>query len=215
MSSPRDGRRTARPDDSTTGSADRASGRPTRAQTTRPAPRILSAERKAEEVLVQLAVRGAPVPVEHLALQLGLSVERAQLGDDVSGILVVRDGRGLIGVNTAQAPTRQRFSIAHEIGHFLLHRNVMSVFIDKQFTRPYLAAFRDATSATGEDKREREANAFAAALLMPERFVRNVVTDLGADADDDGAIALLAKRFEVSQQAMTFRLVNLLATARS
>ena len=176
--------------------------------------RVPSAERRAEALLAQFAVRAAPVPVEHLALRLGLTVERAQLGDDVSGILVIRDGRGLIGVNAAQVPTRQRFSIAHEVGHFLLHPRAMQVFIDKQFTRPYLAAFRDATSATGEDRREREANAFAAALLMPETLVRDAVVRLALDVEDEAAVAQLAKRFEVSQQAMTFRLVNLLAGAR-
>lgn len=118
-------------------------------------------------------------------------------------------------MNAVQAPTRQRFSIAHEVGHFLLHRKAMTVFIDTQFTRPYLAAFRDSTSATGEDKREREANAFAAALLMPESLVREAVAQLAVDVEDDAAVVELAKRFDVSRQAMTFRLVNLLATARS
>lgn len=160
------------------------------------------------------AVHAAPVPVEHIALRLGLTVERAQLGDDVSGILVVRDGRGLIGVNAAQSATRQRFSIAHEVGHFQLHRKAMPVFIDTQFTRPYLAAFRDARSATGEDRREREANAFAAALLMPEALVRDAVAQLAVDVEDDAAVVQLAKRFDVSRQAMTFRLVNLLAAPR-
>jgi Zn-dependent peptidase ImmA (M78 family) len=165
-------------------------------------------------MLAQFAVRGAPVPVEHLALRLGLAVERADLGRDVSGVLVVRNGRGLIGVNADQAPTRQRFSIAHELGHFVLHRIQMPVFIDTQFTRPYLAAFRDATSSTGEDKREREANAFAAALLMPESLVRDAVARLALDVEDDAAIVQLAKRFDVSRQAMTYRLVNLLAGSR-
>ncbi len=174
-----------------------------------------TAERRAEQLLEEFAIRAAPVPVEHVALRLGLQVERAALGHDVSGILVVHDGRGLIGVNAAQSVTRQRFSIAHEVGHYELHRKAMPVFIDKQFTKPYLAAFRDATSATGEDKREREANSFAAALLMPEPLVREAVARLDVDVEDEAAVVQLAKWFDVSRQAMTFRLVNLLATSRS
>lgn len=179
----------------------------------RPSPRagarIHSAEARATEVLQELRIREAPIPVEQVALKLGLQVERATLGDDVSGLLVVQDGHGVIGVSSAQALVRQRFTIAHEIGHFLLHKEKMPVFIDKQFFKPYLAAFRDSTSSTGEDRMEREANSFAAALLMPASMVRHAIAELGVDFADEDAIDELAKRFQVSRQAMTFRVANL------
>lgn len=154
------------------------------------------------------------MPVELVALRLGLHVERTQLGDGVSGVLVVHDGRGVIGVNASDAPVRQRFTIAHECGHYELHRERMPVFIDKQYLGPLFAVFRDGKSVTGEDRREREANAFAAALLMPEAFVLDATAQLRLDIEDDAAIDELARRFEVSRQAMTFRLANLITVGR-
>jgi Zn-dependent peptidase ImmA (M78 family) len=127
----------------------------------------------------------------------------------VSGVLVVQDGRGVIGVNASDAPVRQRFTIAHECGHYELHKERMPVFIDKQFLRPMLAVFRDGKSSSGEDRLEREANAFAASLLMPEHLVLEEVSRLRLDVEDDAAVDELARRFEVSRQAMSFRLANL------
>ncbi|MGH7518855.1 MAG: ImmA/IrrE family metallo-endopeptidase [Gemmatimonadales bacterium] len=167
------------------------------------------AEQQAEQLLHRLGVEKAPVPVEHLALRLGLQVERTELGDDVSGVLVVEDRRGVIGISVTEAPVRQRFSVAHEIGHFILHRAQLSVFIDKQFFKPYYAAFRDARSSAGTEKREREANAFAAALLMPAHLVRDAIADLRMDVADEDALDALASRFEVSRQAMSFRVAKL------
>ena len=172
-----------------------------------------AAEARAAAVLESLHVIEPPVPVERVALQLGLQVERAALGDGISGLLVIQDGRGIIGVNATQPAVRQRFTIAHELAHFVLHRDVMPVFIDKQFLRPYLAAFRDTASSTGEDWLEREANAFAAALLMPAEMVRLAIAELGVDVADDDALENLARRFQVSRQAMTFRVANLSLTS--
>ena len=191
---------------------DKRTERPTRPvvrPARRPTTRIRNAEARAEQTLADFGVDTMPVPVERVAHHLGLQVERAALGDDVSGILVVQDGRGMIGVNASQAPNRQRFSIAHEIGHFVLHKGAMPVFIDKQFFRPYLAVFRDANSSTGEDWREREANAFAAALLMPAGMLGDAIREMHLDVADDDAIEELAKRFKVSRQAMSFRVANL------
>lgn len=155
-------------------------------------------------MLRESGVAAAPVPVESIALRLGLQVERAELGDEVSGILVVQDRRGVIGVNVAHSRVRQRFSIAHELGHYVMHRGDMQVFIDKHYI-----AFRDGRSSTGADPREREANAFAAALLMPAALVREAVEHYCFDLGDDEALDALAALFEVSRQAMTVRVSTL------
>jgi hypothetical protein len=173
------------------------------------------AEARAATVLASIKVGSPPIPVERVAIQLGLQVERAPLGDGISGLLVIQDGRGMIGVSVTQPPVRQRFTIAHEIGHFVLHKDVMPVFIDKQFLRPYLTAFRDTSSSTGEDWLEREANAFAAALLMPADMVRAAVAELGFDVADDEVIEDLSRLFQVSRQAMTFRVANLSLASES
>lgn len=165
-------------------------------------------EDRAETLLKELGLLSVPVNVERVAARLSVQVERTEFGDDVSGVLVVDDGRGVIGVNAAHAPTRQRFTIAHEIAHYVLHRDQLPVFIDKGL-RQYLAVFRDGSSSTGEHRREREANGFAAALLMPAVLVRDEVARLRLDLEDEDAVDALAARFRVSRQAMSFRLVNL------
>ncbi len=73
--------------------------------------------------------------------------------------------------------------------------------------------FRDTRSATGVDRREIDANRFAAGLLMPEEWVYEAFKELilGAapkDTTEDFVVAL-ARRFEVSSEAMRYRLVNL------
>jgi predicted transcriptional regulator len=102
-----------------------------------------------------------------------------------------------VRVNAAEcaaAPMRRRFTIAHEIGHFVLHAPGATG-----------AVFCRVTDAPEAPKQliEREANRFAAELLMPEDLVRSEATRLGADC---GAMAEL---FQVSAPAMGWRLYNL------
>ena len=54
-----------------------------------------------------------------------------------------------------------------------------------------------------------EANAFAAALLMPARLVRGEIKKRKLDLDDEDDLSALAKQFHVSASAMSYRLVNL------
>jgi Zn-dependent peptidase ImmA (M78 family) len=173
--------------------------------------RLENAEGRAERLLRELGLDSPPIPVEKVAAHLGLQIQRASL-DDVSGLLVIEADRGVIGVNAAHAQVRQRFTIAHEIGHYVLHRTELPVFIDKTL-RQYSAVFRDADSSTGEDRREREANAFAAALLMPISFVRAELANLDSDVEDEETIEALAKRFKVSRQSMSIRLANTIGAA--
>jgi Zn-dependent peptidase ImmA (M78 family) len=69
--------------------------------------------------------------------------------------------------------------------------------------------FRNAESSTGTQVEEREANQFAAALLMPEEWVCREFEKQPFDLGDDEALSAMCKRFGVSSQAMSFRLVNL------
>jgi len=87
----------------------------------------------------------------------------------------------------------------------MLHQAKAPIFIDKSYTI-YL---RDGKSSSGEDYQEVQANQFAAALLMPEPLVREALASNGIDLADEMALFTLAETFEVSAQAMTFRLVNL------
>lgn len=162
-------------------------------------------------VIDHLGIADPPVDVRAAAESLGFPVQGlGDLGEDVSGAFVSHPGGGVIAVNRGHHLVRRRFTIAHELGHGLLHKGRMPLFVDKS----YAVAFRDRRSSTGEVRMEREANAFAAALLMPEGMVRAVADELawthGLDmGGGGGALRELAKRFKVSQEAMSYRLANL------
>lgn len=143
-----------------------------------------------------------PIDVELLAEELGLDVSYEHLPDDASGFLYVDDDFGMIGVHSLHSDARQRFTIAHEIGHFLLH-DFDTVHVDKRFI------MRDAKSSTAEDDREIEANWFAAELLMPNQWIREDVEELGGiDLENDEEIEELADKYEVSNAAMQYRLIR-------
>lgn len=73
---------------------------------------------------------------------------------------------------------------------------------------------RSPESSTAEDVEEIESNAFAAALLMPEPFLRNDTAGFVLDVEDAALVQKLAKRYNVSAQAMTVRLINLSSRGR-
>lgn len=144
------------------------------------------------------------MPVEKIAKAEGLFITKKRLDDDVAGFLLRSGGAKFIGVNQSQAPTRQRFTIAHELGHALLHDGE-ELHIDKDFR----INFRDAVSSLATNVEEIESNTFAAWLLMPSQFLLKQITIEHLDIDDDVEVVKLAKRYQVSTQAMTHRLANL------
>ncbi|MDZ8089962.1 MAG: ImmA/IrrE family metallo-endopeptidase [Nostoc sp. DedQUE12b] len=162
-------------------------------------------EKNATDLLESLKSMDLPVRVDAIAYRLGLMVEFVPLGEEVSGLLVIENGKGTIGINEAHIPVRQRFTLAHEIGHYILHKEQSELFIDKKYT----AIFRDSRSSSGELRREIQANQFAAALLMPRKLVENEIKARGLDLGDDCMLRKLAEDFEVSIQAMAYRLSNM------
>ncbi len=164
-------------------------------------------EAKAESTLRQTDTYRVPVAIEMVAQRLDLTMEAAALGEDVSGVLMVKGDRGAIGYNSTHARVRQRFTISHEIAHYLLHAKrsgKAQLFIDRHMTFR-----RDSSSSTGADRDEVEANQLGAALLMPRGLVQQEIRRNDLNLDDEEAISLLAKRFHVSPAAMSNRLMNL------
>ena len=164
-----------------------------------------SLEDEARKLLQTSGVERPPVPVESLARALGIDVRFSPAKEDVSGALI-RDGDSVvIAINSAQHENRQRFTNAHEIGHFVLHKGTQ-VHFDEDFR----INFRNAVSSEATNVDEIEANRFAAALLMPEDFLRRDLLRLKPDGSTlDNAIQPLAVRYKVSTRAMELRLVNL------
>lgn len=149
-----------------------------------------------------------PVDVIGLAQALGYSIRFEDFEPTLSGCYVAK--HRVIGVNKSHASTRQRFTVAHEIAHAILHAdNDAALFLDE-----HAVHLRDSTMFPRAT--EIEANRFAAELLMPESEVRQLVSS-PVEIYDEEAITAIARAFDVSPQAFTVRLfeLDLVATPRS
>ncbi|WP_207511080.1 ImmA/IrrE family metallo-endopeptidase [Longitalea luteola] len=174
-------------------------------------------ENLVNDLLDSLNITSAPVPVQKIAKELGLTIMAYDLGPGVSGVLLLDNEKAIIGINPSESRERTRFTIAHETGHYYLHKTSNDLFVDRDvlFRGKELngtkVLFRDGNSSSGDLKIEREANAFAAALLMPVKLLTKEINslDLNLYNHDEEIIQELAKKFKVSTIAMTYRLTNL------
>ena len=121
-----------------------------------------------------------------------ITLEYVQMEPATSGTLTFEEGTWLIRVNMNHNSKRQRFTILHELGHYIMHRNKLQSFTDEIFFR-----------AGVKGDIEYRANEFASKLLMPEDFVRKAI------ADGVRNLGLLAERFDVSSPAMKIRVQDL------
>ncbi len=163
---------------------------------------------RAEDLIDANGIDQPPVPVDKIAKREGVDLRLGRSEDSsISGFVTQSGNRQIIGVNASHHRNRQRFTIAHELGHLLLHRFPPDeIHVDHRFP----VRFRDDLAADGSDGEEREANLFAAELLMPVRFLKDDIGGVSQlDAEDEGEIRELARKYQVSAQAMTFRLINL------
>jgi len=160
-------------------------------------------EEKAERLLKEVELFKAGFDIKTLAKRLNVKVVGKEMDENVSGLFVMSDKLPIISYNQSESDKRIRFTIAHELGHYILHSKEQPIFID----RPAKVMYRNVNSTTGELHKEREANAFAASLLMPRLLIKDEIKNAPDSSED--AIEHLAKKFKVSEQAMTFRLANL------
>jgi Zn-dependent peptidase ImmA (M78 family) len=161
-------------------------------------------EEKADEVLKNENFYTAGFDIFKLIKKLNIEVVPKNFSDDISGFLAINNGKVVISYNENEGKERRRFTAAHELGHFFLHSKNQPLFIDKI---PKIM-YRNNASSTGEVLIEREANAFAAALLMPQSLIIEEMDKL-KENDASKIISSLADIFKVSEQAMSFRLSNL------
>lgn len=141
--------------------------------------------------------QSAPVDVYACAVSLGIEVKEAWLGADVSGMLE-RGGIGYkITINASDAETRKRFTLAHELGHFMLHRHLIDQGLDDDRAYRSTSVGRYHNTAIGP-KEETEANRFAADVLMPRDLINRHRSGKTADQ--------MADLFGVSRMAMEIRL---------
>jgi len=164
---------------------------------------------KVKELLLNANVYEPPVPIKIIAANCGARVLPYELGEEVSGILVYENNKGTIGFNSSNHKVRQRFTIAHELGHMIYHvrDNGKELFVDKDF----IIKFRsDKEYTPKEKKQEREANAFAASILMPRDFIfREIKKPFYTGLNETEVIEEFARLFDVSVPAMTYRFADL------
>jgi hypothetical protein len=139
-----------------------------------------------------------PVRVGKLAKDLGLEVVLAGLSPNISGLIEPSpsaESGFVIKINKYETDERQRFTLAHEIAHFLLHKDyIKNGVVDNIMYRSSLSS-----------RKETEANKLAADILMPISTVLCELTEIGGKRDEIAAVAL-ARKFRVSTAAMKVRL---------
>ncbi|MDE0279744.1 MAG: ImmA/IrrE family metallo-endopeptidase [Gammaproteobacteria bacterium] len=139
----------------------------------------------------------APVNVRALAVSLGIAVHEAYLDNQISGMLECRDGKYKISVNVFHPETRKRFTIAHELGHYILHRELIGNGVDDTiaYRSEKIGKYHNTDIGPHE---ETQANRFAAGLLMPTKLVTNAIKGgMGLDR--------MSEYFGVSRQSMDYR----------
>ncbi|MCG8998426.1 ImmA/IrrE family metallo-endopeptidase [Laribacter hongkongensis] len=137
-----------------------------------------------------------PINIDRIAERLGIEVCPVfGMQGKFSGCIEKTDTGAKISLDITESIVRQRFTVAHEIGHFALGHLKESG-----------QKFRDGpdTLSGKGSVEEREANSFAAELLMPESLLKYVITVRNITEIDK-----LANLFNVSQIAMKYRLTNL------
>lgn len=162
-----------------------------------------------KDILSNSLFKVLPIRVEDIAKSLGIKVVAYGFEGDISGVLVIDDAKDTvtIGYNQTESRVRRRFTVAHELGHYVLHRNDSHMFMDKNYTALFRAPNFSYTEK--KQKQEQEANRFAACLLMPESLLRAEIEKMHFDLHSEDEIKHLAKIFDVSSTSMSFRLINL------
>lgn len=140
----------------------------------------------ANRVLKTLGITRPAVDVHDVARRLGIVVKEPPV-HPVAGEITSTENSALVQLNGIEPPVRRRFTLAHEIGHLLLH--------------PSGRRFRDVTFEGNPE--ESEANQFAADLLMPLWMLDAYASAYGNN------VAMLAKTFAVSQHAMQIQVDKL------
>lgn len=148
---------------------------------------------KAESILRLARITAPPVNLEKVAESLHFTILPFPFPDKRRGMVLIEEGNKTIGVNKNHPVTLQRFTIAHELGHYLNgHQHYEKQFINDD-TRYYDPHYQQ----------EKEADAFAAELLMPKEFLEKDLANLGLN------IETLKEKYQVSEQSLWIRLTSL------
>ncbi len=151
---------------------------------------------KAIGLLKMAGIDAPPVDVNKVAKVLGFDVVPFVYPDEFSGEIYIEEDIKSIGVNEKHSKSRQRFTIAHEIGHYInghtYYDKTGKIYKDEgfDFSNPL-------------HQQEKEANMFASELLVPREFIIKDLNNFGLD------IVKLTELYQVSEQMLWVRLTSL------
>lgn len=161
---------------------------------------------ESDKVIYEKYKNKIPFQVVEFANEVGLEVFEDKLAENISGKIDKKEnGKFACYVNEKNSPTRQVFTIAHELGHYFRHRSFFETnsTLEEPLISMYNTFQKDRNHYSEEEKkRESEANEFAAELLMPEVIVKQKWHELNQ------SLTRMAKYFNVSEMAMAFRIEN-------
>ena len=156
-----------------------------------------------QKIIKDLKSKKFPIPIVKIMKELNFLVGMQELEDNLSGYIVISEdivkkfGKDkLICVNSKDSLGHQRFTIAHELAHFLFDFNPVQ-------SNEYYNTYR---TDDVDNEKEQRANKFAANLLMPEEEFAKIYSDL---CNDDEKFEKLIKYFEVSRRAIDRRIIEL------
>lgn len=154
-------------------------------------PNVGGARKLARKIVMEADITQPPVSLHKVITYLqslhDLEVLPYALGEKTSGVLVVEEESATIGYNQHEGWYRRRFTIAHEIGHFLMGHQHQG----------------DSPEVEGKhDPRETEANQFAAELLLPLKYLKS---DLSTGIKD---LQELTQRYQVSKSAISVKILE-------
>lgn len=151
--------------------------------------------------IIERFASNPPVDVKGLASNLGLTYVEKDMHPVESGGIRFDGLQYVISVNNKETPQRKRFTTAHEIAHYLLHRDILKQrgHMDRLFDK---AAYHNPADPFTRAQ-EVQANRYAASLLMPKFAILKEI-DSG-----NNTITGLSETFDVSKASMRFRIDNL------
>lgn len=165
----------------------------------------MTSRKNIQQIANSLIGEGAKPPINIDKIIKGQGIKLLPYDKEgVSGILMIERNNTTIGYAMSEGFERQRFTKAHELGHFMLHRGG-DLFIDKDFKTMY----RPSSGMPSTEWQEWEANEFAACVLMPEHLVKDEMEKVNIDYNDRTWIIQLADKFKVSESAMSIRISRL------
>jgi len=161
-------------------------------------PRYSHAARVAQKLLADIDAKNPPININQILTNLGIKLLPYHFPEKISAVLLKEGHMIVVGVNESHHPNRQRFSIAHEIGHYMLG-HYRDIYVDD-------AAISEGQFDVSENEhskvQEQEANHFASELLMPSAMLKQ-------DFQKISNIDEIAKLYKVSKDALWIKLLKL------